>query len=1137
MIRKYRLFFTLLSVFFISEKINAQNFVNGSFENCTAGGTDQINMTNSAFNAMMSNVTAFGSWGGGGAGGGDMDIITSSTWGGGGAQNGLYYVALTGGGSDLITMDLSAPLVGGNTYTLTFYDRADAGYTAQQVEVGLSTTNNSFGTSIYVAPVPNPNLWSLRTVTFVAPFCGTYISVQQTGAFSGSTWLHIDNFNLTNAGGGSNQITTTPIAGSPFCACSSINVSFTSVGTYVAGNVYSVLLSDATGSFAAPTTLGNLVSTANSGIITCNLPCNALSGAGYQVQVISSSPSSGTGCIPVVISIDAAPTVTVNSATICPGQTANLIAGGATSYTWSPGATPTGVNTADASPAITTSYTVTGTAAGCSDTAVATVIIGGSLNLAVNSPTICPGQAANLVATGATSYTWSAGATSTGLNTADATPVSTTTYTVTGISGGCSGTAVAAVTVVNALSVTVNSMTVCSGQTANLVAGGANSYTWSAGATPTGSTTADASPVTTTSYTVTGISGACSATAVATVTVNNSINVTVNSPTICNGQTAVLTANGAVSYVWSAGATSSGINTANASPVINTSYTVTGTSGTCTNSVVAVVTVNPVPNVIVSSATICAGDTAFLVCNGASSFTWSAGPTITGTNNAYVFPLTTTTYTVTGTTNGCSNTAVSTVTVNPLPVIVVNSDTVCQGQTTSLTASGATSYLWSGGSTVNPFTVTLNFTTFYTVTGTLNGCSSTALTTIYVNPPATVSVNTDTVCPGQSTTLTASGSMFYLWSTGANTSSIVVSPPTTTTYTVTGNPTGCPGTATTTVQVQNVFPSVFVNSDSICEGSVALLTATGANNYLWSTGATTSSISVAPNTTSSYTVTTTNQCNNSATAVSLVAVKAKPIALFSTLDTLGCVPLCVPFTEASSVSAGTLTSWDWAFGDGQTDFIQNPVPHCYTNSGNYNVRLIVTASDGCRDTLRRNNYIHIYPYPTAEFTNNPTETSLNNATINFYNQSSGQTSWLWNFGDTVSSNVLSPSHTYNYPGNFPVTLIVSNNEGCKDTVVHTIIINDNFEFYAPNSFTPNEDEINDVFLPQGTGWDSDNYQLWIFDRWGSTCFYTKDPLKGWDGKANGGSESSASDVFVYRIELKDLGGSSHKYIGSITIVK
>ena len=1130
MLKGYKILLIACLLFLLNVRVKAQQFVNGDFETNSAIPCD-YNLSNAVFNATMAGVNAYG-------GGGELDIM--GPFGAcpyGSAESGNWFIGLAyPSSSDAFTMDLCAPLIAGTSYTMTFWDKGDSQYPpSMPVVIGVSSVSGTQGTIVYTGPVPTIDIWTQRTFTFVAPVTGMYISVETAGP---TRWTHVDNFSLATS---ANTITAGPIVGSPFCACSAFNLPFTSTGVYTAGNTYTALLSDATGSFAtSSTTIGTLASNANAGTISCSIPCNAAASTLYQIQIVSSFPVNSAICgvnNSVNITVNAAPIVTVNSPTICPGQTATLTAAGATTYTWSAGVTNVGADTANAAPVVTTLYTVTGTAGGCSDTAVATVNIGGALNLVVNSPTICTGQTANLVATGATTYTWTAGVTVTGLGTGDATPVTTTTYTVTGTSGGCTGTAIATVTVVPSLTVTVTSDSICTTGTAHLVANGANTYTWTAGANSTGVNTADASPLVTTTYTVTGTSGLCSSTAVATVTVVNVINVTVNSATICAGQTAALTAGGAATYTWTAGATSTGVNTATASPATTTTYTVTGTSGTCTNTAVATVTVNTVPNVLVNSPTICVGDTAFLSANGATSYNWTAGASTTGINTAIAMPITTTTYTVTGTTNNCSNTAISTVTVNPHPVITVNSDTICQGQTTTLTATGATTYSWSSGYIGNPYTVTVNVTTFYTVTGTTNGCSTQALSTVYVNPPAVVSVNVDTICPGQTATLTAAGALTYLWNTGSTANPLVVSPAVTTTYTVIGNPTGCPGTATSTVQVTNIIPVITANSPTICDGNSATLTATGGTNYLWSTGATTATITVSPTTTTTYTVSTTNNCNNTASTSPVVTVSPKPIALFSTVDTIDCFPLCVPFTEASSVATGTITNWAWNFGDNTTDNTQNPPLHCYSSFGNYTVTLNVTASDGCLDTLVRTDYIHVNPLPIAGFTFNPSETNLDNANIYFADHSQGASTYQWNFGDSTFSSLTDPTHTYTHPGTYTITQIVTTAQGCIDTILHYILINDNFAFYAPNCITPNDDGINDVFLPTGTGWDMGTYQLWIFDRWGNMCFSTPDPLKGWDGRANGGSETTLTDVYVWKVELKDTGGESHKFIGSVTILK
>jgi gliding motility-associated-like protein len=92
--------------------------------------------------------------------------------------------------------------------------------------------------------------------------------------------------------------------------------------------------------------------------------------------------------------------------------------------------------------------------------------------------------------------------------------------------------------------------------------------------------------------------------------------------------------------------------------------------------------------------------------------------------------------------------------------------------------------------------------------------------------------------------------------------------------------------------------------------------------------------------------------------------------------------------------------------------------------------------------------------------------------------------------------------------------------------------------YAPNAFTPlNVDGINDVFMPQGVGIDPENFEMTIFDRWGTEIYKTNDINKGWDGRANGGKNIAQIDVYVWKIKTKDYRGEDHSYIGHVTIVK
>lgn len=194
--------FLLPFVFFTSftNTSVSQTFLNGSFENNTAG-IDQINLSNAAFNGFMANTIAFGSFG-------DMDIITSATYCGL-AQSGSWYTALTGGGTDAITMELSVPLIAGNSYTITFWDKGCWGtysISAPPVELGVSTVAGTFGTSVYVAPAPTNNTWIQRTATFTAPNNGQYISVQLSGGGL-SDWTQIDDFAFAVTGPPSSNFT------------------------------------------------------------------------------------------------------------------------------------------------------------------------------------------------------------------------------------------------------------------------------------------------------------------------------------------------------------------------------------------------------------------------------------------------------------------------------------------------------------------------------------------------------------------------------------------------------------------------------------------------------------------------------------------------------------------------------------------------------------------------------------------------------------------------------------------------------------------------------------------------------------------------------------------------------------------
>ena len=349
------------------------------------------------------------------------------------------------------------------------------------------------------------------------------------------------------------------------------------------------------------------------------------------------------------------------------------------------------------------------------------------------------------------------------------------------------------ISITDITTLTFNNPTVCAG-TATLNVTGANTYTWQPGNFNGTSVTGTATTV----YTVTG-SFASNPTctvgpATGTLTViNNTINLTASSTTICAGSSTTLTASAAGNNMFVLAPCTSGCGSTNpanyiVTPSVTTTYTVTSNSslgGSCnktqTITIYVVPTGNPTLNISASPTVICAGSSSTLSASGASTYTWNPGA-LSGPSVA-VSPTVTTTYTVTGATPCGSSTKTITVVVNPKPTVAVASQTICIGGTATLTASGANTYSWSTSATGPSITVTPSVTTNYTVTGTsAAGCTNSALATVAVttntipafsittNPPSPVINNgTGTNTIVLSSNITNTTGLTFSWSGGAPT--------------------------------------------------------------------------------------------------------------------------------------------------------------------------------------------------------------------------------------------------------------------------------------------------------------------------------------------------------------------------------
>jgi hypothetical protein len=377
-----------------------------------------------------------------------------------------------------------------------------------------------------------------------------------------------------------------------------------------------------------------------------------------------------------------------------------------------------------------------------------------------------------------------------------------------------------------------------------------------------------------------------------TYTINNTNNqffvitgaftIAATSATICSGQSATLTASGgASSYTWNPGNITG--TQAVVSPTTTTTYTLSGSVGTCVNTVTTSVVVSASLNINVNTATICSTGSATLTASGATTYTWNTG---SNASSIIVSPSVTTVYTVNGTSSGCSGSKTTTVTVNPNPTVNVNSATVCAGNSTVISATGAASYSWNTGATTSTISVSPSVTTIYTVTGTTGGCSNTKTTQVTVNPSPTVNVNNASICSGQSATLTASGATTYSWNTGATSANIVVNPSVTTVYTVTGTTGGCSNTKTTQVTVNSANASISSSAgNTICTNQSYTLSAGGnITTYTWNTGANSSAITNSHSSSGTYTFSVNGTAANGCTATATFTMNVSICSGFSNIS-------------------------------------------------------------------------------------------------------------------------------------------------------------------------------------------------------------------------------------------------------------
>jgi len=570
----------------------------------------------------------------------------------------------------------------------------------------------------------------------------------------------------------------------------------------------------------------------------------------------------------------------VSSSAVCLGNTATLSASGANTYSWSTGAT-TAVITE--SPIASTNYSVVGTDInGCFNSQTVSVVVNPNPIATISasgSNTICAGDSLILTANSSNGYLWN-----NNITTQSISVISSGNYfvTVTDINN-CSSTSTVVSVVVNnipGMPLMSNNSPICEGGTLSFTAitTAGTIYNWSG---PNSFLSTSQFPIInnvsslsngTYSLNVTYL-GCTSPTFTIPAVVNSLpvISINTNTTNLCAGQSLSLSANGAATYTWNPGLLSG--SNVTLSPTANITFTVSGSdNNACGNSQTISIVVNPLPNVTIipSSTIICSNSSATLTASGANTYTWF--PNLSNGTNLNVNPPATTIYSLVGTDlNGCVNTKSITINVIPIPSlsVTVSNSIICEGESTTFTADGASTFSWNPlGSSSNSVIVspTSNFT--YTLFGANGICKDSTTIFIQVNPSPTISIVTSNtiICSSSEVSINAFGALNYTLTPG-NTigNSFTLNPTATEIYSITGtNAQGCNNTQTISVTV-NPSPTITIIASSlnICNNKTVTLNVSGANSYSWSPLIdNSSSISISPSVTTTYFVvgTGTNGC-------------------------------------------------------------------------------------------------------------------------------------------------------------------------------------------------------------------------------------------------------------------------------------
>lgn len=357
---------------------------------------------------------------------------------------------------------------------------------------------------------------------------------------------------------------------------------------------------------------------------------------------------------------------------------------------------------------------------------------------------------------------------------------------------------------------------------------------------------------------------------------------------------------------------------------------------------------------------------------------------------------------------------------------------------------------------------------------------------------------------------------------------------------------GCEDTLSKSV---NIYPSPMldfsVNSDIQCltdnsftfndlsSVSKGLLT-----DFAWDFGDGNASMQRNPlphsySTEGNYIITLTVTSDNNCVETITKNVTVNPTPEISFTGAIECVDEEIPFSNFSIISTGSIAAYKWSFGDGNTSTEISPT-HIYTKPGTYEVKLVATSDLGCKDSISIQTGAVINPKPISDFSYEKVGSFENQTEVVFTENSIDGDTWTW-WIDGLAQGIGSPyQHTFQDTGSFEIVLYTSNSFGCNDSISKLLFIVPDADLKVPTSFSPNNDNLNDLFKPYGVDFVKE-YKLSIYNRWGNLIFASSNPNVGWDGSVAG--LQALPGQYLVLVEVIDFNNEKKKYTGMLSLVR